>query len=199
MNCAAPGPTRPGRCHGLTLIELVVAMALFATLGLLTWRATSQVIDSRTRVSIELARWRDISTAVQHIELDLLQVTLPDPTKSGTATPGFELRRTADGLENELSLVTMTADGSGSQRIGYRYVDGRLVWLQWPNRNGTGLPAEYPLLDKVKAVRWRFVADGTTSTDWPRSGQTAPLLPAAVELELELPDAGTLTRLFALR
>ena len=53
-----PLPRRKAR--GLTLIELMVAMALLGVVGVLTWRATSQLVDARARIGGELERWQAV-------------------------------------------------------------------------------------------------------------------------------------------
>lgn len=67
---------------GLTLIELLVALSLFALLGLLTWQATDHLTQARTHIGGELSRWRAIALAMHRIESEITQ-----------AVPG------ADGLQ----------------------------------------------------------------------------------------------------
>ncbi|HRP98513.1 MAG TPA: prepilin-type N-terminal cleavage/methylation domain-containing protein, partial [Rhodocyclaceae bacterium] len=67
----------PLRCRGLTLVELVVALAVFAILGTLTWRGTAQLVDGGAAVDRELERWREIGRALHIIESELLQVVAP--------------------------------------------------------------------------------------------------------------------------
>lgn len=198
MNTAALGHSKR-HTRGLTLIELVVALALFSVLGVLTWRATAQMTDSGGRIAVQLARWRDIPRAVQRIELELLQVATPELPRASDAPPALQLLRSADGLNSELRLLIVTTEGQGARLTAFRFTGDRIEWLLWPDRNGLGQAETYPLLDKVRALRWRFVSGGVTSAEWPVAGQQKSTLPAAIQLELELPDVGTITRLFALR
>ena len=62
-----------------------------------------------------------------------------------------------------------------------------------------GEPAVDPLIDGVAGVRWRFVLNGRRLDAWPPDNARTDLLPQGVEIEMELPDAGTITRLVALR
>lgn len=59
---------------GLTLIELLVALSLFALLGLLTWQATAQLTQARTHIGEELSRWRAIALAMHRIESEITQL-----------------------------------------------------------------------------------------------------------------------------
>ncbi len=184
---------------GMTLIELLVALALFSVLGMLTWRATAQMIDTQTRVSTEIERWRSIARAVHQIELEILQIAAPALPATSTVSPALALLRSADGGDSELRLIALGGEGEGARRVGFRFSNARLEWLIWPDREALGKAEIFPLLNHVEAVRWHFIAKDVRSDQWPLEGAKGDALPTAIELELDLPDAGTITRLFALR
>lgn len=195
---SAPQPAR--RQRGLTLIELMVALAIFAVLGVLSYRALAEVSTSRTRLEEGFERWRSIGRAMQRIDADLLQLVAPatssSPTTSAQASPPLLLTRAASGGA-ELQLLRLD-EARGVRRVGYRLVDGRLEWLRWSGRDAFGEPTVEPLLGNVRNVRWRFLTGGNRVDAWP-PGDRRGTLPDAVILELELPDHGTLTRFIALR
>ena len=195
---SAPQPAR--RQRGLTLIELMVALAIFAVLGVLSYRALAEVSTSRTRLEEGFERWRSIGRAMQRIDTDLLQLVAPatssSPTTSAQASPPLLLTRAASGGA-ELQLLRLD-EARGVRRVGYRLVDGRLDWLRWSGRDAFGEPTVEPLLGNVRNVRWRFLTGGNRVDAWP-PGDRRSTLPDAVILELELPDHGTLTRFIALR
>ena len=194
----------PRRQRGLTLIELMVALAIFAVLGVLSYRALAEVGTSRTRLEENFERWRGIGRAMQRIDTDLLQVVAPaasanpaaGPGTSAQPSPALLLTRTASGGA-ELQLLRLD-EARGVRRVGYRLVDGRLEWLRWSGRDAIGEPLIEPLLGNVRNVRWRFLTGGNRIDAWP-PGERRHTLPDAVILELELPDHGTLTRFIALR
>ena len=188
------------RQRGLTLIELMVALAIFAVLGVLSYRALAEVSTSRTRLEDGFERWRSVGRAMQRIDADLLQLVAPAASASTTAnvqaSPALLLTRAASGGA-ELQLLRLD-DARGVRRVGYRLVDGRLDWLRWSGRDALGDPIVEPLLGNVRNVRWRFLTGGNRIDAWP-PGERRHTLPDAVILELELPDHGTLTRFIALR
>lgn len=188
------------RQRGLTLIELMVALAIFAVLGVLSYRALAEVSTSRTRLEDGFERWRSIGRAMQRIDADLLQLVAPAASASTTAnvqaSPALLLTRAASGGA-ELQLLRLD-EARGVRRVGYRLVDGRLEWLRWSGRDAFGEPLVEPLLANVRNVRWRFLTGGNRIDAWP-PGERRHTLPDAVILELELPDHGTLTRFIALR
>ena len=191
----------PRRQRGLTLIELMVALAIFAALGVLSYRALAEVSTSRTRLEEGFERWRSIGRAMQRIDTDLLQIVAPT-AQAGSANPAAQAspamlltRAAGGGLELQFLRLDETR---GVRRVGYRLVDGRLDWLRWSSRDAFGEPAVEPLLGNVRDVRWRFLSGGNRVDAWP-PGERRNALPEAVILELELADHGTLTRFIALR
>ncbi len=190
------------RQRGLTLIELMVALAIFAVLGVLSYRALAEVSTSRTRLEDGFERWRSVGRAMQRIDADLLQLVAPAASASASTTanvqasPALLLTRAASGGA-ELQLLRLD-EARGVRRVGYRLVDGRLDWLRWSGRDAFGEPTVEPLLGNVRNVRWRFLTGGNRVDAWP-PGDRRGTLPDAVILELELPDHGTLTRFIALR
>ena len=188
--------------RGLTLIELMVALAIFAILGVLSYRALAEVATSNSRLEENFERWRTISRTLQRIDTDLIQVVAP--ARSSEATPGAPqtgaamiLGRAANGGGPELQFLRLD-DSRGVRRVGYRLVDGRLDWLRWSSRDAVGEPAVEPLLANVRGLRWRFLLNNNRIDAWP-PGNNAVVLPDAIILELDLPDVGTLTRMISLR
>ncbi|MCB1914184.1 MAG: type II secretion system minor pseudopilin GspJ [Rhodocyclaceae bacterium] len=186
------------RVRGLTLIELMVALAVFAVLGLLSYRALAQIGDHRQRIGAELARWREIGRGMLRVETDLLQLAAPAAAAGSTPPPPLALLRVAES-GNELRLLVVDGTRSKVSRMAYRFHHGRLEWVRWPGRLAEGRPSVDALIDNVADVRWRFVHNGRRLIDWPPDNALPTLLPQAVELELELADAGTVTRLVPLR
>lgn len=195
---------RPPALRGLTLIELLIALAVFSLLGVLTWRASTQLIASQSAIASELERWRQLGRAVQRVEAEVLQIAAPSIPEGSSAPPSLQLLRSADGRAGELRLLTLSAEGVGTRLTSFRFNGERLEWIRWPDRGtyslGDNQLERHPLLDQVRAVRWRIIDhDGKVALDWPPVERPSSKLPAAIELELELPDAGTFTRYFALR
>ena len=188
--------------RGLTLIELMVALAIFAILGVLSYRALAEVATSNSRLEENFERWRTISRTLQRIDTDLIQVVAP--ARASEANPGAPqtgaamiLGRAANGGGPELQFLRLD-DSRGVRRVGYRLVDGRLDWLRWSSRDAVGEPAVEPLLANVRGLRWRFLLNNNRIDAWP-PGNNAVVLPDAIILELDLPDVGTLTRMISLR
>ena len=83
--------------RGLTLIELMVALAIFAILGVLSYRALAEVATSNSRLEENFERWRTISRTLQRIDTDLIQVVAPamSSTARSASRSGVPSRATA--------------------------------------------------------------------------------------------------------
>lgn len=194
-----PFRRRPGADAGLTLIELLVALVIFALLGVMAYRAVAAAAASRERIAAELLRWRAIANFFQVAEIDLAQF-VQRPVGAQTATSAsLALNRAEDGT-SEIGFLKLDGSGGAVRRRGYRFDGERIVQLRWPGIDATTAPAAYPILDRVKAMHWTILtADGQRSGTWPPVGVSAAAAPAAIEFELELPDVGTLQRVFVIR
>jgi general secretion pathway protein J len=149
-----------------------------------------------------LERWRTISLAVHRIGTELQQVTPAydalafEPVAVAKANVQADRDSAVAGAVSYLAPVGRLGRPA---RSGFVQIDRRLEWWLWDDLTATTTPEKITLLDNVDAVRWRFLSGERWIGAWPaESGAPSPL-PAAVTLELELPDAGTLVRVFALR
>jgi general secretion pathway protein J len=185
---------------GLTLIEMLVAMVVFAVLGVMGYRATATAMESRQRVAAELQRWRDIANFVQIIESDLTQfIERPRNVGTGNSVTAETLVLTQSNGATELSFLKLDGGGATVRRRGYRLDGQRLIQLRWPGTEAASIPEAHPILDKVTALRCTvLVADGQRYSVWPDLKGGQQLKPAAVDVELEIPDVGTIRRLVAL-
>ncbi|MCV2217865.1 type II secretion system protein GspJ [Thauera sp. Sel9] len=183
--------------RGLTLIEVMVALAVFAVLGMLTWKATSQLADARQHVGAEFERWRAISSAAHRIGNELQQIV---PAAGALRLDTDGTSGSTSGMTGVLDFTMPAGQDGLPARARFLLIGRRLEWWLWDGSNPTAAPERLTLLDEVDAVRWRFLHEGRWYDNWPLQDEAAaPLLPAAVTLELDLPDAGTLQRTYALR
>jgi general secretion pathway protein J len=183
---------------GLTLIELMVALAVVAVLGVISYRAVAAATDSRDRLSSEYQRWRDITRFVQMTENDMTQM-VARPTSANSA--GVSLLLTSSGADGGVELSFLKLDGAraSARRVGYRLDGTHIVLLRWAGTDAATAPMQDVVLDQVKALRFAFItANGLSIAAWPPPPAGTPPLPEAIEMQLELADVGTVRRLVAL-
>ena len=196
--------TREG---GLTLIEILVAMAVFAVLSAVAYGTLSQIITSSEVLSSRMDRIQAIQRTMRVIGQDFLQLA-PRPIR-GELGDGFDAALRADfqsGYTIELTRGgwsnPMTLPRGTLQRAAYRLEDDLLVRYHWPvlDRTVSNVVNATNLLDDVDSIAFLFLQDnGDWTEQWPPLGRQGPaglrLRPRAVQVVLTLPDEGELTRI----
>ncbi len=198
--------------RGFTLLELLVALAVFAIMAIAAYSGLRNVLFTRAAVEEQSRRLAAVQMAVYRLEQDVEQ-TLPrgirdeygdpQPALLGGALASDALTLTRAGWDNPLGQPRATL-----QRVAYRLREGRLWRLYWPvlDRGGLVEPRETLLLDRVRKFKVRFLdADDIWQNDWPPPAagdetkrRDSAALPRAVEVNLTLEDWGEITRLFPL-
>lgn len=182
------------RARGLTLVEVLVAVALIAVSSVLGYRALDEIRRSADRLLQSSRQWDDLELATQRLMRDL-RLALPAPwtDRSGRLLPPLWARRTERG-DAELVFVRSTAQ-AGVQRVGYRWSrapdGGRLELLSYATPR-EDVPARATLLlDGIASLEFGFLDAGSR---WQREWQR-PELPRAVRLTLALADGLTVERI----
>ena len=92
--------------------------------------------------------------------------------------------------------------GIAGQRIGYRFRDGAIEALYWPQLDNVpgAAPAAYVLARDVASFRVMHLASNNRwSLQWPPQADPKAGVPRAVQIEITRSDGATIERLIALR
>jgi general secretion pathway protein J len=195
MNC--------GRARGFTLIEALLALAIFGMLAALAYRATSALSEGEARLSAEAQRWRTLEALFTRFESDIRQA-VPRRVRVGTGSEPAWLA-TASGNQSALVFTRAGSEFSAEpaaagQRMGYRLRDGTIELAYWPHLDhaAAAQPVVYPLVADVAAFELEYLTrDGNWRRNWPLLGEDD--VPRGVRLTLTLVDGARIDRWFALR
>lgn len=200
---------------GFTLLELLIAIALFALLGLGTYRMLEAVLRSDEVVRIQEAQLRQLGRALWSLERDLIQA-VPRPIRDGYGDEQNAFLGQLAGLDEGVAFE-LTRNGwrnptglrrANLQRVRWRLAGDSLERLYWVvlDRDVDSQPRVQRVLDEVSALRLRYLdSESGWHEEWPpfefgRSDpeQQARRLPAAVEVSFEHPRFGSISRLLRL-
>jgi general secretion pathway protein J len=194
---------------GFTLLELLIAIAIFALLGLATYRMLDSVLKTDATTRAHELQIRELVRGMAAFERDILQVT-PRPARDpfGEQRPAL-LGEEIDGVALELSRVGWR-NPLGQPRAAVQRVRWELSGEKWQRRYWKVLdqsqdsqPQIQQVLDGVTRMELRYLdGDGNWRNSWPpsdgdRDEQQAEL-PRALELVLEHRRYGELRRVLRL-
>ncbi len=197
------------RARGFTLLELLVALFVFAVLAALGYTAITQALDNRDRIRAQQQRLGELQTAMRVLVQDFTQLA-PRPVRDLTGS-GDEPALRAPG--SAPALVALTRNGLANpagiarptlERVEYLLDGEALVRLAWPvlDRTQAVTARRQVMLTGVRSAQLRYM-DGARqwSEQWPPPGaarvaaQRLRLRPIAVEITLETADFGRIVRL----
>jgi general secretion pathway protein J len=192
-----------GRVHrGFTLLELLIAMAVFSIMATMAYGGLNSVLTTRDSTDQAAQELGALQQTFLFLQQDLLQVVGRSVRDElGDSEPSLE---GGLGSENLLSLTRSDLSGVGRypvlRRISYRFSEGRLqrvsevVLDRFPDSSETTVE----LLPEVDRIHIRFLADEWADT-WPPAGESdLDALPRAVEITLETERWGEIRRLYPL-
>jgi general secretion pathway protein J len=195
------------RQRGFTLVEMLVALTIFALMSVLAYRGLNAVLETREHLTEDNRRWRDLTLTLAQLEQDIgMAVDRPvrdggdlvqpalvgDPNAIGASAAQLSLSR--------MGMAWQTGVQADVRRHGYRLANGTLEQLVWPvlDQAPHSEPAVHALLERVTRFDLRYLdSAGNWQPRWPLPGGTAAL-PAAVEVVVELETGTRVTRVFAL-
>lgn len=195
------------RACGFTLLELLIAIAVFAIMAALAYGGLSSVLRAREATAAGALRLRAVQQTMLLLGRDLDQA-VPRSIRDqyGDVKPALYggadwIEFTHDGWANPTGALR-----SELQRVAYAVRDKKLVRDSWQvlDRAPDSTPYEATLLNGVTSLTLRYLdAADTWQESWPTQQQQgiAPQqlpLPRAVEVTLKLKPWGSITRLFRL-
>lgn len=194
---------RPHSEQGFTLIEVLVALLVMASLSLGAYQVLQGVMRNDEVMRDRSERLATLQRVFNVMERDFSQITERTTRDNGeTSTAVFTAAQFQ--LQSDDWSVAFVRNGwlnpsgqlprSQLQRVAYRLRNNTLERLSYSYLDpavGTE-PTVTPLLDKVSAFRLRFYSSGQWVSTWSKP----TTLPKGIEIQLTLDDYGDVRRVF---
>ena len=190
----------PQKETGFTLVEMMVALAIFAMLSVAGVALLQSASSSQLIVKDRLSELSETARAIAIIEADLAQA-VPRPVRPSAATIAPAFSGAGSEIAGQIFAVTRAGQANLDEspkpelhHIAYALENGALRRVSWPMLDG-GKPQPATILSDVTSATMRFRdAEGNWRSAWDATDPLA--LPRAVELVLTPKGAPPLRLLF---
>jgi len=188
---------------GFTLLEVLIAIAIFALISLASFTLFNTVLTSDEAAQKRIMRLNEIQRAFLIMERDFLQISRRSMRVEGEAPLSGFIHTELQSFSLTDSAIAFVRGGwrnpalimprSDMQPVVYQLNDNTLERLHFNFVDSVvgEKPKVRPLLTQVNALAFKFY-DGK---QW-RSRLTKNTIPLAIAVELTLDDLGTIKRKF---
>lgn len=215
------------KIRGFTLLELMIAVAIFAVIGVAMNTQFTQVIKSKERTDEHAKRLAELQRAMVIMQTDFSQIIARTSRDEFGKTQPAVKSLTGSGIEFTRTGWTVTPFSGGNrsdfQRVYYQLEEDAIVRGYWqhPDKGSDGEPQTNKLLTGVEAMAVTYWQQNQNSAapvfgaalsldsteQWPplsvsgggaNSSGNSLMLPVMIQVELEMEILGEIRRLFVL-
>ncbi|MCP4700044.1 MAG: type II secretion system minor pseudopilin GspJ [Gammaproteobacteria bacterium] len=201
-NLRNPRNLRMIRLSGFTLLELLIALAVFSVLATMAYSGLNTVLEANAQTARQAELLAALQMTFTRLGRDLeQQINRPVRDEFG------EVQAALQGISTQMEFTRagwrnpLGQKRSSLQRVAYYREENTFYRAHWPvlDRVRDSKPAITPLLKEIDEFSLRYL-DETLQwhTEWPPLASQKPLRPKAVEVSLSINGWGHLTRLFGL-
>jgi general secretion pathway protein J len=189
---------------GFTLIEVLVSIAIFASLSVAAYQVVSQIQRSNLLSQERTARLNELQRTMVMMDNDFRQMALRRTRTDGEEVASQLIFWSDYLLDSDAKGVMFARLGWHNPqqqfprgevtKVGYRIKGETLqrIWWRYPDTPVGQEGIVTPLLTQVEAFDIRFYDGNQWKSDWDSSDS----LPKAVSVVLTLKDYGKITRTY---
>ncbi len=197
------------KAQGFTLLELMVAIMIFAIISVLSYQALSSLVTTKQVVTAAQDKWGGIARAVNQISTGWSHaIPLAVRDGNGILVPAvLGLNKLNSNFDAQVEFTTSGYIGdpvygaSPPKREGFRFLNGKLYMVTWPYMNR--VPGNQPqvdlLLDNVKSFTVNFLyPDKQWRDTWPLDNASFTTMPPGFRINIILNSGEEIMRQWAI-
>lgn len=187
--------------RGFTLLEMILAIAIFASISLGTWQMFQSIISAREIVVFKNNQLIKLEQALLTIDQDLKQI-IDRGTRGENGITAQSIFSSVDMLESEDEGLAIVRAGwhnpkhylprSTLQRVFYRLKEKKLErqynYMLDPDMKDSEPPTQV-LLENVNSLKFRFYENGAWQEEMANEA-----FPQGIEIEFDLEGVGKIQR-----
>jgi len=190
---------------GFTLIELMIAIMIFAIISVISYRIISSLLITKQVVTAAQNKWGGLARAVTRMS-SAIQSAIPLVIRdeNGAVIPALlgknkleqqfdaQLEMTVSGRVGDAVYGTFPP-----KRVGFRFIGGTLYQVTWPvlNRVITTTPRVDILLTDIAKFDVEFLYPDLKWRDsWPLDNFNVTQLPAGIRINIIMKSGESITR-----
>lgn len=193
-----------GSVKGFTLIEVMVAIAVFATLSFSAYQVVNQVQRSNELSLEKSERIKQLQRSLVFLDNDFRQIVARPFRTNGEKVSDKLLSSDEYLLDSESQGILFVRLGWKNPqqafprgeitKVGYRLVENTIerLWWRYPDTPVGQKPVVTPLIDGVDELKFEFY-DGTK---WLKIWDVKNQLPKATKVILTFKDYGDVERIY---
>lgn len=187
--------------QGFTLFEMLIAVSIFAVIGVMSMSSLIQVGDTGKQVTDSQRRLSDIQFALAYIGKDLTQlVDRKIRDQYGDEKAQFILEQNSLSFTRQGWSNLLKRQRSNLQRVEYFIRDESLLRRFWPELDQpfSENKLEQVLLSNITDYSVKLITKGKEKIEqWPsQQNQPPDVVPVAVEFTIELKGFGQIQRVY---
>ena len=190
--------------RAFTLLEMIVAIAVFAVIAVTSYAALNRFLDHRDILQAEMDKMKELQLAFSLLEQDMHFITARSVRDAyGDIEPALMINN--ENESGELLRFTTARgniflpDGSALQRTAYRWQDGNFIRITWNvlDRDQDSIESKHLLLADIDNVAVSVLQQSVDGSVQPLdTWEDADKLPAGVEWTIQLADGKQYRRVF---
>ncbi len=197
--------TMRNKLPGFTLIEMVIAVAIFAVIGVLAFGGLNAVVNGQESIKVSAQQLKDLQLTFRYLERDLghfinrpIRDNFGDLQGAIIGDDEKTLSFSHSGWRNPANLVR-----SKIQRVTYEFSENALTRYTWSHLDGAEPEDSFEsvILENVESFKLRYLQDDNSwHPTWPPVGSGGRVIepPKTLEVIIKYENWDEIKRLFVL-